>query len=223
MHNSGEWISFRESARELATQIREAAVDHDSFSQPMKVCELAKCKATCCHDGVFLEADEMAVISGVIESHRGRLAAYGWNHREYLVSRGERGKSVTLEVREDELPEGFPAHFPRTRCVFLDGSHRCVLQRLAMDEGLHPWWWKPVSCWMHPLVLQPGRRGERPVLTVPGKGKDPSTRAGYPGFASCTSCGMPEEGGRPAYQVLKEELQMLGNIGSRNLEGELEG
>jgi len=215
------WISFQQSATELATQIREAALDYPSFDLKMKVCQLAKCKATCCHDGVYLEADEMAVITEVIENHREQLATYGWEEKEYLTPMGTRGTSVTLRVAESDLPIGFPSHFPKTRCVFLDSGHRCVLQRLAMDEGLHPWWWKPVSCWMHPLILQPGARGERPVLTLAYLGKDPSARPGYPGFASCTPCGMNEETGIPASQALAEELALLGQIAGRDLLGEL--
>lgn len=163
----------------------------------------------------------MAVIRGVIETRREKLAGYGWTAEEYFTEEDGRGKSVTQEVAREDLPEDFPVHFPQTRCVFLDTQHRCVLQRLAMDEGLHPWWWKPVSCWMHPLVLVPGLRGGRPVLKVPGLGGDPSARAGYAGFASCTPCGMASAGGPSAAAVLKEELELLGKIGRRDFLGEL--
>ncbi len=46
--------SYPELERELGRQIREAAVDYQSFAQNLKLCELGTCRATCCHDGVFL-------------------------------------------------------------------------------------------------------------------------------------------------------------------------
>ena len=93
--------------------------------------------------------------------------------------------------------------------MFLDAEHRCVLQRLAVDEGRHPWFWKPISCWMHPLVLRPG---DRPVLTLPG---------GEDRFVSCTHCGRAETEGERAGEVLREELEMLGKISGRDVGGEV--
>ncbi|MFT4176131.1 MAG: DUF3109 family protein [Luteolibacter sp.] len=211
-------IAYRESELELARQIREATIDYEAFEMPLKLCELTKCRATCCHDGVLLEKDEMAIIGDVIESRCERLAGYGWNPETYLTEENGQGRSVTLE--NPDPPEHFPPHFPKTRCVFLDGEHRCVLQRLAMDEGRHPWWWKPVSCWMHPLILVPGRRGERPLLTLARPGRDPSAKRNYPGFASCTPCGMEADGGSPAHEVLQSELRLLGEISGRDLVAE---
>ena len=218
----GMEIAFEDAAAELREQIREAVVDHAAFSAPLKPCQLAECRATCCHDGVYLEEAERVVIDGVIEANRERLAAAGWTAGKIFETRGGRGKSVTVAAETGELAGDFPVHFPKTRCVFLDSEHRCVLQSLAMDEGRHPWFWKPISCWMHPLVLIPGKRGGRPLLTLATAETDPAAAPGYPGFSSCTPCGMPRAGGRPAWQVLREELELLGRIGGRDLLRELD-
>ncbi|GAA5481475.1 hypothetical protein [Haloferula sargassicola] len=203
--------------RELARQIREAALDHEAFELPLKVCELATCRATCCHDGAILEAEQMAGIREVVGARRDHLRRYGWDHDRFL----EENRTATLQAADSELADGFPGHFPRTRCVFLDAEHRCVLQRLAMDEGRHPWFWKPVSCWMHPLLLRPRERGGRPVLTLARSGDDPAGKPGYPGFGSCTPCGLPRAGGEPAWQVLRGELELLSEISGRDLLREL--
>lgn len=205
--------------KELGRQIREAAVDYASFARKLKVCDLGKCRATCCHDGVFLTDEEQAGIGDALSEGRDRLVGYGWTHEKWLHHPQGRAKSVTLT--EEHPADDFPKHFPKTRCVFLDAEYRCVLQRLAMDKGRHPWFWKPISCWMHPLVLTPGKRGERPWLSLPAPGNDPAAKPGYPGFSSCTPCGMEFSGGLPAWEVLREELECLGRIGGRDLVGEI--
>lgn len=213
-------IAFPTLQQELARQVREARVDHEAFAMPLKVCELAECRATCCHDGVFLEAEEREVIADVVASHAERLAEYGWEAPE-IFQRMEDGRWKSVTLPDDSPPASFPAHFPKTRCVFLDAEHRCVLQRLAMDEGRHPWFWKPVSCWMHPLILKPGRRGERPVLSLATPENDPAAHAGYPGFSAFTPCGMTCAGGPPARQTLGAELELLGDLAGRDVCGEL--
>lgn len=205
--------AFEGSAADLARQLREAAVDHGAFERPLRRCELARCRATCCHDGAVVGEEEREVIGKVVEECGEQLADYGWEGAEFFVRIG-RGKwrTATRPAGAGELAADFPGHFARTRCVFLDAEHRCVLQRLAHDEGRHPWFWKPFSCWMHPLVLKPG---ERPVLTLPGGERER--------FVSCTHCGRTEPDGEAAAVLLGEELGMLGEISGRDLARELGG
>ncbi|MES2995549.1 MAG: hypothetical protein V4733_01940 [Verrucomicrobiota bacterium] len=150
--------------QELAAQLREARLDHAAFGMQLKICRLADCRAACCHDGVFLDAEEREVIGNLVVSRAETLETYGWHAEEIFENGSGRWKSVTLP--DHGVNADFPAHFSKTRCVFLDAEHRCVLQRLAADEGKHPWFWKPISCWMHPLLLKPGTRGGRPLLTL---------------------------------------------------------
>lgn len=213
-------IAFEPMARALGEEVRAAALDHEAFARPMRVCELGKCRATCCHDGVFLDATERRVLEGVVEEQREALARMGWREEGFLEEQNGRCKTRSVAAHDEELAEAFPAHFPRTRCVFLDEQHRCVLQRLAVGAGRHPWFWKPVSCWMHPLLLK--RRGDgRPWLTLARPGNDPAAKAGYPGFGSCTPCGMEVPGGEPGWKVLGGELELLGELAGRDLVGEL--
>ena len=54
---------FTETAAELSQQLKEAAVDHAAFEQMLPICELSKCRATCCHDGVILSSEEADIMS----------------------------------------------------------------------------------------------------------------------------------------------------------------
>jgi hypothetical protein len=213
-------IAFGQLEKELRRQVREARLDHEAFQMPLKVCELTRCRATCCHDGVYLSDEEAVVVAGQVDEKSDLLANYGWHRSSWMETRDGRTKTRTIEAGEGGLATDFPAHFPRTRCVFLDEEHRCVLQRLAVDEGRHPWWWKPVSCWLHPLLLRHAADG-RPLLTLARPEGDPAAREGYPGFGSHTPCGMERADGIPAWQALRGELELLGRIGGRDLVTEL--
>ncbi len=74
---------------------------------------------------------------------------------------------------------------------------------------------------MHPLLLRPPSGSERPQLTLAHPGRDPAEDVGYPGFGSCTPCGVEEADGVPAWQALRHEL--LGKISGRDLLRELRG
>lgn len=216
--------AFRETAAQLRERLREAAVDHASFERRIMLCDLDSCRATCCHDGVFLSDEEASVIEMLIEKNEELLAGYVVGVSvESLVRDGVGAcRTAVRHVSDEELAEDFPPHFPKTRCVFLDEQHRCALQRLSDDLGHPSWFYKPIGCWMHPLTLRPARRGDsRPALRLPGAEDDPLRSTGYPGFASCTPCGRTCEAGKPARTVLAAELEALSAIGGRDFLAEL--
>lgn len=213
----GVELAYEGTLQALGAQVREARVDYEAFERSMQLCELNRCRATCCHDGVVIGEEEAAGIGKVVEENQEALEAYGWSGGAGKAVVRENGKLRTSRrpAEAAELAADFPAHFPKTRCVFLDPEHRCVLQRLATDSGRHPWFWKPVSCWMHPVLVRAERPGERPVITVRGPEDDDAR------FASCTHCGRLEPDGHPAGVVLRAELELLGKLGGRNLIGEV--
>ncbi|MFT6862324.1 MAG: hypothetical protein ACJAVK_000882 [Akkermansiaceae bacterium] len=190
---------FRETALALSSALVEAAVDHAAFEVPLAICQLNKCRATCCHDGVILSKEEAQVLGqegeGIIELPDGRF------------------KTATVNAHSRKLADDFPAHFPKTRCLFLDHEHRCQWQLKAVEEGKHPWYYKPTSCWLHPLLLKRG--SDRPVLTIVSREGDVA------GFASFTSCGKAALGAPPAREALAMELKMLGEISGRDFYREL--
>lgn len=214
-----------ETARFLATQVREAELDHVAFDQKIKACELAKCRATCCHDGVYLSKEEAASIADIVESHGEQLTEYDLSLPDQPIITAKGGSSLKTATRQaevGELADDYPAHFPKTRCVFLDRQGRCGIQRLSMEQGREAWFDKPLTCWIHPIVILPAtRERSRPVVTLVSPNNDPQKTDGYPGFASCTHCGRPDEDGKKARQVLTAELEMLGRISGRDILREL--
>jgi len=193
--------AFNETTKLLAWQLREAAIDHPAFEQRLPLCELTKCRATCCHDGVVLEKEEFEVLS-----------AQGGAEGLLQLQNGS-WKTKTIPASGDELAENFPAHFPKTRCVFLDNEHRCYWQLKAMEEKRHPWFYKPTSCWMHPVLLS--LQNDRPLLTILSANQDRDE------FASQTPCGREISTAPQAKVGLKGELAMLSEISGRDFSGEL--
>ncbi len=193
-------------AADLRTSLRQAGINHTAFAQPLALCDLPTCRATCCHDGVVLDSEEVALLAPLI----GQLAPYGIvGTAATLFERQSNGRTQTATRASitHERALDFPKHFPQTRCVFLDAEHRCTWQRLAHDRGEAPWTYKPVSCWMHPIALIPG---VPPRLTVAGNAANPSD------FASHTHCGRPCLQGPPARDTLSSELRLLGEIAGRD-------
>ena len=194
--------------KDLARTVWEMALDHESFETPVRACDLRQCRGMCCHDGVYVGEEERAVIEEVLPG-------------DHFEERDGRWKTRTVPAGEGELGEGFPEHFPETRCVFLDERDYCRLQSLAIEEGKHPWFWKPFPCWLHPLGFRSESRSARPILSLPRVGDDPAGGQGYPGFASCTTCGKKDEAGESAGKALGPELVFLSEISGRDLVSEL--
>ena len=192
---------FQRTAGDLSEQLVEAAVDHGAFEKGLRVCELVRCRATCCHDGVVLSEEEASVLT--------QLGGGEGIRRES----GGKFRTRVIEASDEQLGENFPDHFRRTRCVFLDEKHRCHWQLRAVEEGRHPWFYKPISCWLHPLLIT--RRDGRFFLTI----RSPEEDKGR--FASDTPCGAEVVSGSPARVALGMELKMLGELSGRDFHGEL--
>lgn len=210
--------AFPETVKILASQITEARLDHAAFEVLLRPCEMSRCKATCCYDGVHVSDEEAGYIQNVVKDKFTGLLDF----ESVIVPTGKGQKTATREALEHELADDFPAHFSKTRCVFLDQQGYCGLQKMAINEGVDPWQYKPLTCWMHPLVLVPAGKWEcRPVLTIVNAQNDPQKSGSYAGYASCTHCGREDADGQPAWQVLEKELKRLGEICGRDIYGEL--
>lgn len=210
----------------MADQLREAVIDHEAFEQFIRPCELSICRATCCHDGVYLSQEEAEHIRKLVDEHHEQMEGYRLSLPDdpVIMLKGKL-KTATRAAEEGELAEDYPAHFPKTRCVFLDREGRCGIQRLSMEQGRDAWFDKPLTCWIHPIVILPvNRERSRPVVTLVSPENDPQKKEGYPGFGSCTHCGRPDQGSKKARQareVLAAELEMLSKISGRDILSEL--
>lgn len=213
---------FKESSQYLREQLLRARLDHQAFEIKIKACELSRCKATCCHDGVTLpreDAQSLNVLLNKKIEFLGKCEVPISDEYFQECADGKRVKSRVRKVRKADLPSDFPPHFSRTRCIFLDNNHHCLFQKISMEERKHPWFYKPLTCWIHPILIKQTEHGM--LITLPNKNNDPQREKQYLGFASCTHCGREEEDGQPAYEVLAEELKCLGKLVGRDFLSEL--
>ncbi|MEO1857084.1 MAG: hypothetical protein ABGY95_06940 [Rubritalea sp.] len=216
---------YTETASDLRMQVAEALVDHEAFETLLKHCTLKRCSATCCYDGVYLSDEEAKGINCLVDNERERFVGYGLTLPKVTVVKVRDGmaqKTATRPAEAGELANDFPEHFEKTRCVFLDSIGRCGIQRLCMEDNLGDWYLKPLTCWIHPIVILPKSKSRpRPIITIVQLDADPQKTDSYPGFASCTHCGRTDEGGEPAWLVLVKELRALGEVAGRDIFGEL--
>lgn len=222
------YTAYPQTAANLAKQLTEALLDHEAFEQRIRPCELDRCRATCCHDGVYLSQEESQGIQKLMVEHKAEFDGYAADGlrlpgQAIISTRGGRSlKTATRPADSAELAEDYPAHFPKTRCVFLDQQGRCGIQMLSVQQGRAPWFDKPLTCWIHPIVILPAtRERSRPLVTLVSPENDPQQAENYPGFASCTHCGRPDADGVAAKHALSAELAMLGYISGRDILAEL--
>ena len=213
------------TAENVREQVRAAEIDIEAFLKPIRACEISLCRATCCHDGVYLTEEEKNGVEDLVATHRPELESYGLTLPPKPIISARDGlawKTATRPAQVEELASDYPQHFPKTRCVFLDPKGYCGIQRWSMEQQRGDWFDKPLTCWIHPLILLPRTlQRPRPLLTLVTPENDPQKADNYPGFASCTHCGRPDQDGLPAHQVLTQELQTLSLLSGRDLLSEI--
>ncbi len=216
--------AFPETMGDLADMAKGMTLNRQSLSATIKLCDLAQCRGTCCHDGAYLSSEEALVIRELVNSERDGFLELGIDLPEQPVVFGSwRGvasgpKTATRSAPMRQWVSDYPQHFPETNCVFLHSkSARCGLQLLAEERGLPKWYYKPGTCWMHPLSIEKDGDG-KPSLTLHSEETDPQRFPDYDGFVCRTLCGRTceEEGegegeGEPAIEVLREEIERVMN------------
>ncbi|MEM1444131.1 MAG: hypothetical protein AAGF67_17420 [Verrucomicrobiota bacterium] len=219
--------AFPETSEFLGDTVREMTLDLEALNRPLKRCDLSRCGGTCCHDGVYLSSEEARAIRELVENDRAGVESMGVDLPEKVVVYGKwrnitsGPKTATRPSPMSERVRDYPSHFSETNCVFLLPDARCALQAYSLSRGKHPWHWKPLTCWLHPLSIVAGR-DRKPRLTLHDETTDPQRFDDYDGFVCRTHCGRSEEQGEPAWKVLREELEALGEIGGRGLVSEME-
>lgn len=218
--------AFPDTLAWLGEAVSALSIDLAALQRPLRRCDLELCCGTCCHDGVYLGPEEADVVRHIVDESRDELEGMGLDLPDQVIVYGSWRDSVSgpkTAVRRQQkrgIVEAYPEHFPETACVFLLSDARCALQALAMRRGLPPWYYKPVTCWMHPLSIE-GMDEDRPVLTLHDEENDPQRFPDYDGFVCRTPCGETCAAGEPAWKVLAEELEYLGSVGGRDLPGEI--
>lgn len=208
----------------LRRRLIRGCVDSGSFRRRLARCDLAACRGMCCYDGVYVSQESAAVISAIATKHGDFLAGLGMELPGQVIVEGEwAGKKSGLKtaVRPrafSQTVEGYPKHFADTACVFLTAEGLCALQLLSEHLGHHPWYYKPVKCWLHPITVDGGGPS---VLILHSQKTDPYRLPHYDGFVSTIFCGRTCLEGEPAYTVLAEELAFLSRIVGRDLLAEV--
>ena len=127
-------------------------------SEPLQRCILGECKAACCLHGVWIDRTEQQDIlahSDLIRPHvspEWQEPVLWFDGREEADEHTASGMVVHSQVVE------MPEHYGGTACVFLRADHKCALQVAAVENGLHPWRFKPFYCILHPLDLDEAGR-----------------------------------------------------------------
>lgn len=204
-------------------RVRRSKIDYPSFATPLRLCDLAECNGHCCYDGVCVDTDEEEFLAALMRAHPKFFEQLGLDHEnafEDATFLDSPTRKVVTKKFKYPKSVGHPKHFDKSSCAMRFPDGRCGLQALAMEHGNHPWAYKPLSCWLHPISLE---RDDKPVIWIPTKETDQLKDKGFPGFAPYTRCGESCPGeGRPAWQTLRMELETLGRLGGRDIVGEIE-
>jgi hypothetical protein len=215
--------AFPATERAYREAVTGRGVDRRSFDRPLSRCDLANCRGSCCATGVALNDESAAVIRRVVAAEREFFARIGCHLPDDPVTtrvddEGVPFSRTTLVPRQFHgRVEGFAEHFPDASCCFLLGDGRCSLQVLSVSRGRHPWYYKPFPCWLHPIVVSEAG------VTVPDEETDVLRDIGDGGFTTATLCGRTDRGGRPAAELLGDELEFLSAVTGRDLRAELSG
>ena len=209
--------AFPETEKWLRDNCADAVLDVPAFQRRLARCDLSSCRGMCCYDGVYVDANTADVLQEISWSRATDFGESGVTLPSTVIAEGvwrdgsSGPKTVTRPADFRGKIMGFPSHFDHTSCVFRADDGRCSLQTLGVADGKHPWFYKPRTCWLHPIDVSPQR------ITIYDEQTDPYRYPDYDGFLSQTFCGRTAPLGRPAYEVLRPELEFLGRILGRDL------
>ena len=185
--NEASLTAYLADEAALRSLVAGGRVDADSFRRPVARCEISTCRGMCCYDGVYVSRESAVVIERVAKEHAEFFAGLGVGLPDGVIVEGhwpwKKGglKTVVTPRAFSKTVEGFPPHFNNTACAFLTGDGHCSLQLLSTHLGRHPWYYKPVKCWMHPITLE---GEESTVLLLHSDRTDPYRFPGQPSPAT---------------------------------------
>jgi len=207
----------------LRERLARGTLDTRSFRRPLARCDISHCRGMCCYDGVYVSEASAAVIRDLADKHAAFFSGLGLELPPGVIVEGDwaGGDGLKTAVRPHPFSrrvEGYPTHFTDTACVFLAPDGRCSLQVLSERLDRHPWFYKPVKCWMHPMTL--GGQA-KDVLILHSRETDPYRLRHYDGFVSAIFCGRTCPDGAAASEVLVPELTFLSQIVGRDFLAEV--
>jgi hypothetical protein len=212
--------AFKDSLQSLRRKLQSATINSEEFQRKLKPCALS-CSGMCCYDGASVDKKMGEQIQGLARERRHSFREMGLHLPATAVETNNWNGVVGWKTATRPFPfrlrvADYPAHFNETACVFLLTDGRCGLQILAQQEGKHPWYYKPFTCWLQPIKLSDS------AIRLYDEASDPNKIPNYDGFVVRTHCGRTEQCGSPATQVLSEELEFLGKLLDRDLLSEVD-
>ena len=227
--------AYPNSEQNCRQNLVRAEIDLGSFKRKIQQCSLTVCRGMCCYDGVLLTEEDAEIVRDIAAQNTSFFTNLGLqlpdrviidypNYEKYDVVNcewhGVSGSQVTAvkEAKFSSLLDSFPESFDNTACIFLTDRGKCGLQMLSEARGLHPWYYKPFTCWLHPIMLIP-LTNNNILIQLPNEENQPQWGGAI--FTTHTICGKTHELGEPAYLILEEELKFLSAIVGRNFEDEV--
>ncbi|MGK7929427.1 MAG: hypothetical protein AB4290_30000 [Spirulina sp.] len=191
----------------------------------------------CCYEGTFLTEEDAEILQNIAEREASFFTSIGFDLPEQVIIdyphyqkhemsthewQGvlEHKATAVKPVKFSSFLDSFPEHFDDTACVFLTDLGQCGLQILAEAKGLHPWYYKPFVCWLHPIAITP-LTDNNVLIQLPNSKNDPHRWGNFLGYTPYTFCGTTRPRGEAAFMILKKELKFLGEIVDRDFEKEI--
>jgi hypothetical protein len=205
--------AYPETEKTFRGKLKGSSIELDSFNRPLKPCNLNKCKGMCCYDGVYVNEEEDRVITTIWKQHNDFFKSLGIPAEEAPIIETElngrkRRKTATKPRAFSQIVNNYPKFFSDTACIFLTKEGHCSLQLLSIHQSRHKWYYKPLTCSLHPISIS--FLDKR--IFLPTEDTDPHRSEGYAGYSSQTQCGQLCSDGPLAKETLAEELQFLANI-----------
>jgi len=105
-----------------------------------------RCQGECCYYGVYTDKAEHETILEI---------------KDKLISLMDETQSTNVEEwfedpqEDDDFDSGIAVgtEIVNGKCAFLNKEGLCVIQSLAINEGKHPWHYKPLYCYLFPITI----------------------------------------------------------------------
>ncbi|MGI2901736.1 hypothetical protein [Tolypothrix sp. VBCCA 56010] len=233
------FTAYPQTEQACRDELSQATVDIDSFKQNRQRCSLSSCDGMCCYNGVNVNQETAEIIQRVVEEEADFFKNLGLDLPTQVIIDDQEYEDLTVEnvewkglcsVKKTALKEkpysilinDYPKHFRNTVCVFTLDDVRCGLQELSKAKGLHPWYYKPFTCWIFPILIASGEN--QPQISLPSPETEPWYLPEYEfyGYFTKAFCGKPSDCGQVGYILLQEELKFLSEIVGRNFVEEIQ-
>ena len=105
-----------------------------------------RCNGECCYYGVYTDKAEHETILSL----KDKLIPLMDDTQSKVVS-----EWFEEPVPDDDFDSGIAVgtQVINGKCTFLDKNGLCVIQSLAINEGKHPWDYKPLYCYLFPVTI----------------------------------------------------------------------